>query len=31
MSNNVRGIVKITDEEYLQILSDTADELRNYT
>ena len=29
MSNNERGIVKITDIEYLQLLKDTAEEKRD--
>ena len=30
MSNNERGIVKITDIEYLQLLSGTTDDKRDY-
>lgn len=29
MSNNERGVVKITDTEYLQLLTDTADGKRD--
>ena len=30
MSNNERGVVKITDTEYLKLLTDTAEEKRDY-
>ena len=30
MSNNERGVVKITDTEYLQLLTDTAEEKRDH-